>query len=79
MDTQLSKVINLILKRFFPELTYNERLYGFFQKDNALTHTDRNLMAVTSNVSGQRVISAGLRSAHCPDLSCHVTFICAIA
>jgi hypothetical protein len=69
MDTLNSeRYINLILNRFFPELTGEETLYGYFQQDLAKVHTAGNSVAAISDVFSGRVISEGLWPAHSPDL-----------
>jgi hypothetical protein len=69
MDTLNSKTyINVILNRFFPELTEEERLYRYFQQDSTLMHTASNSMAAISDVFGDRVISEGLWPARSPDI-----------
>jgi hypothetical protein len=43
MDTLDSEgYVNLILNRFFVELTEEERLYGYFQQDSAMAHIAGN-------------------------------------
>jgi hypothetical protein len=44
------RYITLILNRFFPELTEEERPYGYFQQDLATVHTASNSMAAISDM-----------------------------
>jgi hypothetical protein len=62
------RYINLILNRFFPELTEEERLHSYFEQDSAVVHTAGNSMATISDVFGDRVISEGLWPAHSSDI-----------
>jgi hypothetical protein len=62
------RYINLILNRFFPEFTEEERLYGYFQQDSATVHTAGNSMAAISDGFCNRDNSEGLWPAHSTDL-----------
>jgi hypothetical protein len=42
--------VQVILGQFFPELTEEDRLYGWFQQDSATAHTARTSMQALSNV-----------------------------
>jgi hypothetical protein len=57
MDTLNSeRYINLILNRFFPELTEEERLYSYFQQDSVTSHTASNSMAAISDVFSDKLL-----------------------
>jgi hypothetical protein len=45
------RYIQVILGRFFPDLTEEERLYGWFQQDSAAAHTARMPVQALSDVS----------------------------
>jgi hypothetical protein len=62
----LTQKFDLILNRFFPELTEEERLYGYFHQDTTMMHIAGNSMATISDVFGDRVISEGLWVASSP-------------
>jgi hypothetical protein len=47
---------------FFPDLTDEGGLYGYFQQDLAKVHKTGNSMAAKSDVFGDRVISEGICS-----------------
>lgn len=61
--------VNSILNNFFPLLTRNERLCGWFQQDSATAHTAENSMHELRSVYGDRIISRGLWPPRSPDLS----------
>jgi hypothetical protein len=52
------RYVQVILGQFFPELTEEERLYGWFQQDSATAHTARMSMLALSGVFGDRIISS---------------------
>jgi hypothetical protein len=53
----------------FPELTEEERLYGWFQQDSATAHSARISMQALSDIFSERNISTGIWQAHSPDLN----------
>jgi hypothetical protein len=55
-----------ILGQFFPQLTEEERFYGWFQQDSITAHTARMSMQALSSVFGERIIS-GIWPARSPD------------
>jgi hypothetical protein len=56
--------------QLFPELTVEERLYGWFQRLYV-----RISMHALSDVSGERIISSGISPARSPDLNtCNFSF-----
>jgi hypothetical protein len=59
----------VILRQFFPELTEEERFYGWFQQDLATAHTARISKQALSNVFGHRLISSGIWPACSPYLN----------
>ncbi|KAJ4452286.1 hypothetical protein ANN_03805 [Periplaneta americana] len=59
----------LIRAIFFPQLTRNERLSGWFQQDSATAHTAANSMHELRSVIGDRIISRGFWPPRSPDLS----------
>jgi hypothetical protein len=64
-----------ILGHFFPELTEEERLYGWLQQDSATAHTARMSMQALSDVFGDRIMSSGIWPARSPDFyPCHFFF-----
>jgi hypothetical protein len=46
------KYIQVILRQIFPELTEEERLYGWFQQDSATAHIARMSMQALTMFSG---------------------------
>jgi hypothetical protein len=65
----LERYVQVILRQLFPQLTEEERLYGWFQQDSATVHTARMSMQALSNVFGDRLISSGIWPAYSPDLN----------
>jgi hypothetical protein len=63
------RYVQVILGQFFPELTEEERLYGWFQQDSGSTHTARISMLALPDVFGDRIISSGIWPARSPDLN----------
>jgi hypothetical protein len=61
--------VQVILGQFFPELTEEERLYGWFQQDSATAHTAHMSMQALSETFGDRTISSGIWPPHSPDLN----------
>jgi hypothetical protein len=57
-----------MLRQFFPELTEEERLYGWFQQDSATAHTAHVFMQALSEIL-DRIISSGIWPAHSPYLN----------
>jgi hypothetical protein len=47
--------VQVILGHFFPELTEEERLYGWFQQDSATAHTARMSTQALSDVFGDKL------------------------
>jgi hypothetical protein len=64
------RYVQAILGQFFPELTEEERLYGWFQQDSATAQTARMSMQALSDVFGDRIISNGIWPGRSPDLNC---------
>jgi hypothetical protein len=58
------RYIQVIPGKFFPELTEEERHYGWFQQDSAAA-----AMQALSNVFRDRIISSGIWPAHSPDFN----------
>jgi hypothetical protein len=63
------RYIQVIFGQFFPELTEEGRLYGWFQQDLATAYTARMSMQALANVFGDRIISSGIWPARSPDLN----------
>jgi hypothetical protein len=63
------RYVQLIIGQFFPELTHEERLYGWFQQDSAAAHTTCLSMQALSHVFGDRIISSGTWPACSSDLN----------
>jgi hypothetical protein len=70
-------IYKVILRQFFPELTEEERLYGWFQQDSATAHTPRMSKQALSDTFKDTNISTGIWQAHSPDLNPYDTFFCA--
>jgi hypothetical protein len=62
------RYVHVIHGQLFPELTEEERLYGWFQQDSATVHSARMSMQALSDVFGDRIISSGIWPARSPDL-----------
>jgi hypothetical protein len=62
------RYVQVILGQFFPKLTEEERLYGWFQQDSATAHTTGISMQALSDVFGDSIIS-GIWPAHSPNLN----------
>lgn len=56
--------MEVILRKFFPDLTEEERLYIWFKKDSATAYTARMFMQALSDVFGDRIIRSGIWLAH---------------
>jgi hypothetical protein len=66
--------VHVILGQIFPQLTEEERLYGWFLQDSATAHTACISMQALSDVFGEAIIGSGIWSAP-PDLnSCDFFF-----
>jgi hypothetical protein len=63
------RYVQVVLEKFFPQLTEKERLYGWFQQDSATAHTARMSMQVLSDVFRDRIISSGIWPARSPSLN----------
>jgi hypothetical protein len=63
------RYVQVILGKFFPALTEEEILYGWFQQDSATAHTEHLSMQALSDVFRIRIISSGIWPAHSPDLN----------
>jgi hypothetical protein len=61
--------VQIILRQVFPELTEEERLYGWFPQDSATAHTAHMSMQDLSNVFGDRNISSDIWPESSPDLN----------
>jgi hypothetical protein len=70
------RYVQVILQQFYPELTDEERLYGWFQQDSATAHTARMSTQALSDVFRGRNISNGTWPAHSPDLNPCDFFFC---
>jgi hypothetical protein len=57
------------LGHFFPELTEEERLYGWFKQDSATAHAARMSMQALFDDLGDRIISSGIWPERSPDLN----------
>jgi hypothetical protein len=63
------RYVQVILGQFFPGLTNEERLYGWFQQDSATACTAFMSIQALSNLFGDRIISSGIWPAHSPNLN----------
>jgi hypothetical protein len=63
------RCVQVILGQLFPELTEEERLYGWFQQDSATAHTACMSTQGMSIVFRDRIISRGIWPACSPDLN----------
>jgi hypothetical protein len=63
------RYVHIILGQFFPELTEEERLYGWIQQDSGTTDTSCMSMPALFDIFGGRIISSGIWPAHSPDLN----------
>jgi hypothetical protein len=63
------RYVQVILGQFFPELTEEERLYGWFQQDSATARTARMSMRALSDVFRDRIVSSDIWPACSPDLN----------
>jgi hypothetical protein len=63
------RYVQTILGQLFPELTEEERLYGWFQQDSATAHIAYMSMHALSDFFGERMISSGIWPARSPDLN----------
>jgi hypothetical protein len=63
------RYVQVILRQLFPELTKEERLYGWFQQDSATAYSALMPMQALSDVFGDKIINTGIGSAHLPDLN----------
>jgi hypothetical protein len=71
------RYVQVILSQFFPQLTEEERLYGWFRQDSAAAHTARMPVQALSDVFRDRIISSGICPAHSPSLiPCDFFFGC---
>jgi hypothetical protein len=57
------------LAQFFPDLTEEEIVYGWFQNDSSTVRTARMSIQALSDVFGDRIINSGIWPAHSPDLN----------
>jgi hypothetical protein len=58
------RYVQVILGQLFPELTEEERLYGWFEQDSATDHTARMSLQALSDVFGYKIISSGIWLEH---------------
>jgi hypothetical protein len=73
------RYINQIFNSFFfPELTEEERLYGYCQQDLATAHTAGNCMATISDVFGDGIIIVDACGQLVTQTSRSVIFICGV-
>jgi hypothetical protein len=63
------RYVQVILRQFFPEITEEERLCGWFQQDSATAHTARLSVQALSDVFRDIIISNGICPAHSPNLN----------
>jgi hypothetical protein len=63
------RYVQVILTQFFPEITQEERLYGWFRQDSATARTARMSMHALSNVFGVKIISSDIWPACSYDLN----------
>jgi hypothetical protein len=63
------RFVQVILKKFFPELTEEERLYVWFQQDSTTVHTEPISTQALSDVFGDRIISSGFLPARSPHIN----------
>jgi hypothetical protein len=69
--------VQVILGQFIPELTQEERFYGWFQEDSATAHTAHMFFQALFDVCGDRIICSGIWPAWSPDLNpCDFFFWC---
>jgi hypothetical protein len=61
------RYVEVILRQFFPEMTEEERLHGWFQQDSTTAYTSCMSMQALSDVFGDRIISSGIWSARSPN------------
>jgi hypothetical protein len=61
--------VQVILGQFFPELTEEERLCGWFQQDSATAHAARISMEPLSEFFEKRIISSGIWPARSRELN----------
>ncbi|PNE09437.1 hypothetical protein B7P43_G05558 [Cryptotermes secundus] len=65
-----ARYVEVILGQFSPDLTEEERLYGWSEQDSGTAHNARMSMQSLSDVFGDRIISGGICwPAHSPDLT----------
>jgi hypothetical protein len=65
----MSQYIQVILQQFFPKLTEEEMIYGWFQQDSATASTRSMSMQALSYVFGDIIISSGILPVRSPDLN----------
>jgi hypothetical protein len=63
------RCVQAILGQFFPELTGEERLCGWFEQDSATAHIARMSMHAVPNIFGDRIICSDIWPARSPDLN----------
>jgi hypothetical protein len=63
------RYVQVILGQFFPELTEEEKLYGWFQQFSLTAHIARIFIQALSDVFGDRIMSSGIWPARSPDLN----------
>jgi hypothetical protein len=61
------RYVQVILGQFFPELTEEERLHGWFQQYSAAAHTASMSMQALSDVFGDKIV--------CSDIGQHIHLI----
>jgi hypothetical protein len=72
------RYLQIILGHLFPELTEDERLYGWFQQDSATAH-NACIMQALSDVFGDKIISSGIGPVCSPHInSCDFLFWCCL-
>jgi hypothetical protein len=68
-NSNCERCVLVIIGQFFPQLTEEERLYGWFPQDSATAHAARMSTQALSDVFGGRIISSDIWPARSPDLN----------
>jgi hypothetical protein len=68
------RYVQVSLGQFFPELTEQERLYGWFQQDSVTDRTALISMQALFDVFGDRITSRGIWPACSPSFNPHDFF-----
>jgi hypothetical protein len=62
-------IVLVFLGQFFPELTEEDRLYGWFHQDSTTVQTAHMSMQAFSDVFEERIIGSNIWPASSPDLN----------